>query len=88
MGFKAALPAQYAAAVMSLSVCGCVRVCDHVCVCVFFPVLTLEVELLVSLLIGFAVPAVPAQEGGGEKKKKQQNQLIVRQKGEERTEKK
>lgn len=68
MGFKAALPAQCAAAVMSLSVCVCVCACDRVCVCVFFPALTLEVELLVSLLIGFAVPAVPAQEGGREKK--------------------
>lgn len=29
--------------------------------------LTLEVELLISLLIGFAVPAVPVEGKGGEK---------------------
>lgn len=55
-------------------------------VCAFFPALTLEVELLVSLLIGFAVPAVPAQEGG--RKKKATESADCAAKGEERTEKK
>lgn len=84
-------PAQYAEAVMSLSELA------SVCVRLRGP-LTLEVELFVSLLIGFAVPAVPAQWGvggwgelegraaeGGKRereKKGQWNQLIVRRKGE------
>lgn len=55
-------------------------------VCAFFPALTLEVELLVSLLIGFAVPAVPAQEGGRRKKATESADCAA--KGEERTEKK
>lgn len=69
--FGGILPVQYAVTEMSLSLyTHTYSIYVYVCVCVcvwwwwWMQALTLEVELLVSFLIRFAVPAVPAPGEG------------------------